>query len=453
MCNRCVTRAESAILFREQCRAANEALHQAALQVFKMATNVAPFLPHSLHTESHSTSGTNSQNTRKFSDCDQNYYLNNRLHMHYPYYPKESETVHHMHIVEPSTSYSNFNQCSSQSLNYDHFVEKLSRIRQNHLYSSLQDNSATESASCALHCSDKSQLTNSDNNLDLSCDEINVDVEETSNPLDKSLEYQNYSNYLNYSDCLDNITPEPQKSNDHQTEISEPKKKIFRCIECDKSYSSKSKLGAHMKLHSKKNIHQCRVCKKIFSYSSYLVEHMKKHNPASGQTKELHECSQCQKKFQFIKSYKRHLKLHSSKDLFHCDICDKIFTHKYPLKVHIMSHRGIKSHKCDKCNKSFTQKSNLIEHLRTHSKVKPFRCKLCEKTFTQSSHLKTHEMSHSSQRQHLCRICGKSFKLANHLKRHYNSHTGLKVYRCHQCNQVFSQAYGLKRHSKKHLET
>jgi len=33
MCDRCVTRAESALLYREQCRAADRALRQAALKV------------------------------------------------------------------------------------------------------------------------------------------------------------------------------------------------------------------------------------------------------------------------------------------------------------------------------------------------------------------------------------------------------------------------------------
>lgn len=33
MCNRCVTRAESALLYREQCRAADRALRQALLKV------------------------------------------------------------------------------------------------------------------------------------------------------------------------------------------------------------------------------------------------------------------------------------------------------------------------------------------------------------------------------------------------------------------------------------
>lgn len=33
MCDRCVTRAESALLYREQCRAADRALRQAVLKV------------------------------------------------------------------------------------------------------------------------------------------------------------------------------------------------------------------------------------------------------------------------------------------------------------------------------------------------------------------------------------------------------------------------------------
>ena len=38
MCDRCVTRAESALLYREQCRAADRALRQAVLKVIKFKT-------------------------------------------------------------------------------------------------------------------------------------------------------------------------------------------------------------------------------------------------------------------------------------------------------------------------------------------------------------------------------------------------------------------------------
>ncbi|XP_011497409.1 PREDICTED: zinc finger protein 2-like [Ceratosolen solmsi marchali] len=532
MCDRCVIRAESALLFREQCRAADQALKQAAIRVSKAKAfsniptckiypqnqNYVP-LPYT-------------QGATNFADCrlftnHQELYMHNRL---YPQiYQRDENLPQHMSIVESHNAYLNLSRYNTGFTHHDLMSDKVSSIiRQDDLDSFIRHDSAHNEGSCALQCSlcnytfnDRTQLenhsiTHNSDSMDLSSDEVNIEVEDNSSELGRNINFErpivrtveqslenisydkinsdcsngyqnlNFSNIIsqNNSEIINVMDPIiiPQempmpnfmetsqitKNNRFKCEIcsrlfsqkaklvahqlSHTKQKPFECVHCGKTYSSKSKLAAHGRLHTQTNIHQCNICQKIFSYPSYLSDHMKTHNPKA-EKKASFQCVQCNKQFFFAKSYKRHMKFHTGKGLFHCDICDKLFSQKYSLKVHMQSHDSTRCHKCELCDKSFNQKSNLVEHMRTHTKVKPFKCKICEKSFTQSSHLKSHEVSHNSIRQFQCRLCGKRFKLASHLKRHVNLHTGLKMFKCNECNQMFSQSFSLKRHTKKHLES
>jgi uncharacterized Zn-finger protein len=532
MCDRCVTRAESALLFREQCRAADQALRQAAIRVSnaKAFANVSPC---KLYPQNQSyVPIPYSQSAPNFGDCrvftnHQELYMHNRLYP--PFYQNQENLPQHMSIVESHNAYLNLSRYNNSFPPHDLMTDKMPSImRQDDIDPFLRHDAIQSETSCDLQCSlcnytfnnrtqlENHNITHNSDSIDLSSDEVNIEVEDNSSeferninferPINQSVEHSienisynkmdadcnngypslNFTNIIsqNSSDIINVIDPIiipqetpisshidtnqitknnkfkceicsrlfSQKSKLEAHQLSHNRKKPFECIHCGKSYSSKSKLAAHGRLHTQTNIHQCNICQKIFSYPSYLSDHMKSHNPKTEKQASF-ECVHCNKQFFFAKSYKRHMKFHTGKGLFHCDICDKLFSQKYSLKVHMQSHDSTRFHKCELCDKSFNQKSNLVEHMRTHTKVKPFKCKICDKSFTQSSHLKSHEVSHNSIRQFQCRLCGKRFKLASHLKRHVNLHTGLKMFKCNQCNQMFSQSFSLKRHTKKHLES
>ncbi|XP_058799344.1 zinc finger protein 28-like [Phymastichus coffea] len=518
MCDRCVTRAESALLFREQCRAADQALRQAALQLSKDQADAN--YSKSYHQNQVYTPLQCPQNSSRLSDYHtysnyQDFYIHNQFHP--PIYQREEHAPQHMHIIESPNTYFSLSRYNSSFINNEIFTDRTYPILRTDDFNSFMSHESMNSrTSCALQCSicnytfnNEAQLayhsiTYHTDNVDLSSDEVNIEVEEISNTnisiqQGKSLEppiennkvnsicnsqFQN----LNYaqdsyeSEKITSTSVPPQDKNITTSLISEiirnnkfkcdvcsrlfsqqsklemhqashNRKKLFNCAHCSKSYSSKSKLAAHTRLHTQTNIHKCNICQKIFSWPSYLNEHMKTHNPESQEKKVTFECAECKKLFHCVKSYRKHTKFHTGKGLFQCDICDKLFSQKYSLKVHMSSHRLFKSHKCELCDKSFNQRSNLVEHMRIHTKVKPFKCTICDKGFSQSSHLKSHELSHNSIRKFQCKVCGKRFKLSSHLKRHANLHTGKKMYKCDQCNQTFSQAFSLKRHSKKHTES
>ncbi|XP_011313348.1 zinc finger protein 808 [Fopius arisanus] len=509
LCDRCITRAESALLFREQCRAADKALRQAATKV-SGPSKYSP-VPGSKGYEENPgfTPVETSEKSVKCTECEAVLMNYQELCFHNrPQAPfaNESTSMQHMHIVESNNHY-----FSSESSINDPVI-----TTNRNLQVAVLEPPKNDRPACALHCSlcnhtfpNRNQLishnfSHSNNHIDNSCDD-SIQIGEDSTEIAENLSFHQYprdhENIISMTYPQNLTIPENQRIQpkviDSQSDIEiatsnrvlkyptmtdekihscstcekkfsqKSKLKIhefrhtgqrpYKCDDCNKAYTSKSKLNAHVRLHTKTNLHECKICDKIFSYPSYLKEHQKVH--IVGEKKEIKmkskgfECSVCCKQFRLKKNLKAHLRLHSGEGLYHCEICSKIFSQKYNLKIHMRTHKGIKLHKCEYCAKSFTEKGNYTEHLRIHTKVKPFDCKICGKSFSQSSHLKSHEVTHESTRRHQCTLCGKRFKLLSHLKRHANLHSSVKRFKCNQCDQMFSQAFSLKRHLKRHCET
>ncbi|XP_015108483.1 zinc finger protein 573 [Diachasma alloeum] len=515
LCDRCVTRAESALLFREQCRAADRALRQAASKVSGLTTYTTVSGCKLYEENQGFTPIETSGKTLKCVECGavfmnyQELCVHSRLHAPFVH---ESTLMQHMHIVESNNQF-----FTTESSINDPVIED-----NRNASVAVLEAPKTDRPACALHCSlcnhtfpNRNQLinhnfTHCNDNVDTSCDNDSIEIAEDSTEIAENLTFHQYPrepedhqtiiNNMTYPENLSipqsqRIPPEiinsesdlpdistsngtltyskftddkrthkcsicdktfSQKSKLKTHELSHTGQRPFKCRDCHKAYASKSKLNAHVRLHTRTDLHDCKICDKIFSYPSYLKEHMKIHNV--GNKKEVtvkakkFECSICCKQFRMKKNLKAHLKLHSGEGLFHCEICSKIFSQKYNLKTHMKTHKGVKLHKCEYCSKSFAEKGNYTEHLRIHTKVKPFSCKMCGKSFAQSSHLKSHEATHDSKRPHQCTLCGKRFKLLSHLKRHTNSHSSIKSFKCNQCDQMFSQAFSLKRHLKRHSE-
>ena len=145
-------------------------------------------------------------------------------------------------------------------------------------------------------------------------------------------------------------------------------------------------------LHSVNNPFQCNQCKKSFSRKSYLRIHTRMHNG-----KKPYECKVCEKSFNYPGELVKHTRIHTGVKPYKCEVCEKGFKQIGSLIKHTRTHSDNRPFKCNECNKSFIQNSDLIKHTRTHSGEKPYKCEVCETGFALKSNLARHRKT----RRHL----------------------------------------------------
>lgn len=138
------------------------------------------------------------------------------------------------------------------------------------------------------------------------------------------------------------------------------------------------------------------------------------------------KCLICQKRYSTKGNLNNHTKtIHENIRPYRCDYnnCDKCYSNPSKLETHKRIHTGNKPFKCGICNKTFNEKGNLKTHLVFHSSYRPYRCEYCEHSYKTKGHLKEHILIHHFNiKKYKCEICSNSFgrnsSLIIHLKMH-----------------------------------
>ncbi|OCT87142.1 zinc finger protein 585A [Xenopus laevis] len=177
--------------------------------------------------------------------------------------------------------------------------------------------------------------------------------------------------------------PEPEKADGLNGE------KRCLCIDCGKSFTRKSSLIVHQRIHTGEKLYMCTECGKRFGLKSSLVRHVRTHIP---------------------------------KTLNICPDCGKCFSRYSSLFQHQKVHRRDKQYKCSPCDKSFSRPSQLLLHQRNHKGEKLVESKESEDNCAQDKYHE-HTGSDATEMSHLCLQCDKSFSEAAALIRHKRIHT------------------------------
>ena len=105
----------------------------------------------------------------------------------------------------------------------------------------------------------------------------------------------------------------------------------------------------------------------------------------------------CQKTYTLKNILLAHLRIHYGIKPFICKYCSKSFNEKGNLKTHIRIHTGERPFKCKKCQKGFKALGQLKDHLISHTGYKPFQCPHCKKFYRRKEILKNHIIIHSKE--------------------------------------------------------
>ena len=195
--------------------------------------------------------------------------------------------------------------------------------------------------------------------------------------------------------------------------------KSFNCSYCDERFASNQLRNKHQNLVHNKRF-PCEHCGKTFSEKSRLLIHNR---------------------------------VHSGDRPYECDLCEFSCAQKDNLRIHKefkhpMSGSLEKKFNCKICSAKFLTQGNLKRHIRTHSDLKPYVCETCGKSFKDPGTLKQHTYKHGSQ-TFVCKFCSQKFDSPLYLSRHMkrvHPVDGIQTKTCSTCGKGFSSNYLLNKH-------
>ncbi|KAG4075052.1 hypothetical protein HA402_008117 [Bradysia odoriphaga] len=225
----------------------------------------------------------------------------------------------------------------------------------------------------------------------------------------------------------------------------------FSCNVCDKTFTLKSSLVVHAKLHTGK-LHICRECGQSFNHPNYLRKHLNRHKDIKKR-----KCTMCEKEYVQNVDLRLHMKKVHGVIVPTNNSCEIVHQQMDTLAVDI----NIKPEVSEETITDFHQPlTELIENSISEMEALGYNISVSQSSFNhevplihpkygdQRDEPLVHKASEiGADQSQICSICNESYvvgEMDRHLQQHFNG----EFYQCSVCGREYRNFIGLQKHTK-----